>query len=238
VLSGSKGARAAAAGLVAVLAIAAAFVWRTPVDRTLYPPRPGEPALTVYVVNNGYHTDLVLPREALATRRGPAAAALSLVSPGPFVALGWGDRRFYIEHGVSPRRALDGLRALFWPANASAVKLAPLARSPDRIWRDGVTPLRISARGFEHMAARLDRTFELERGAPVVLPEPSEDGGRFFASRERFGALHLCNHWTAQLLNAAGLSTRPLLDVLPAGLIFDLEADGALVHGQSRQGAS
>jgi len=59
-------------------------------------------------------------------------------------------------------------------------------------------------------------------GAPTMSPIHRDPGEAFFASRERFSLLHLCNHWTAELLNAAGLPVTPVLDTLPAGLGVDL----------------
>jgi len=59
-------------------------------------------------------------------------------------------------------------------------------------------------------------------GAPVMAPIRRVKDEAFFASRERFSALHLCNHWTAELLHAAGLPVTPVLDALPIGLGLDL----------------
>ncbi len=218
----------ATVGVLGVLVTA--FLWRAPGDPVLYPPKPGEPQVTIWAIDNGFHTDLVVPRALIEARGGPSAQAARGVAPGPYLALGWGDRRFYVQQGLSFGRILDGARALLWPANPSAVKLAPLPASPDRIWRTGVKPIRLTPQGFEGLARRLDWTFTLRNGAPLELPTPSTDGGRFFESRERFGLLHLCNHWAAQLLNSAGLAMRPALDAAPAGVILDLEADGAVGH--------
>nr|WP_244627004.1 DUF2459 domain-containing protein [Microvirga tunisiensis] len=33
---------------------------------------------------------------------------------------------------------------------------------------------------------------------------------------------HVCNHWVADLLDAAGIRTTPGLAILPAGLLADL----------------
>ena len=48
-------------------------------------------------------------------------------------------------------------------------------------------------------------------------------GQGFFVSGEGFSLVHLCNHWEAELLHAAGLPTTPVLDTLPAGLVLDLK---------------
>ncbi len=204
-----------------------AMVIRKPGDAALYPPAPNTPVVSIYLIENGYHTSLVIPTARLIARGGPTAQALK-GSTAPFTEVGWGDARFYIQTGMSPFRAVDGLRALFAPNNASAVMFDTVRGPPDMVWGHGVSRVDLSAAGFERLAASIDRTFDLGRdGAPQRLP-----GGeaRFYKSVEHFHISHLCNHWAAERLNAAGLPIRPGLDVLPAGLIFDLETDGVRVH--------
>src|SRR5262249_5101418 len=106
-----------AAPIALLAALAVTLSWRTPGDPALRIARPAEQPVTVYLVDNGFHSNLVVAADRLRARGGPAAAALARLEPAPFTEIGWGDRRFYIETGASPRRALDGLRALFWPAN-------------------------------------------------------------------------------------------------------------------------
>ena len=61
-----------------------------------------------------------------------------------------------------------------------------------------------------------------------MLPVRRDPDEAFFASVERFSLVHLCNDWTAELLNAAGLPTTPVLDTLPAGLWLDLQLRAGL----------
>ena len=189
-------------------------------DARLYPPRPRE-AVTVYLVDNGFHTDIALPRAALGPLAGRAAAE---VTDRPWVMAGWGDARFFIEEGMSLDRAMDGLRSLFAPNNASAVRLDGLPVTPDRYYASGVRRVGLSRAGLAHLAARLDATLARDgAGRPVRLPGRGEPHVGFFKSGETFSLTHLCNHWTAELLNAAGLPVTPVLDTLPAGLILDLK---------------
>ncbi len=44
----------------------------------------------------------------------------------------------------------------------------------------------------------------------------------FYRGRGAFHVGRVCNRWTADLLDAAGLPTAPLAAILPAGLIADL----------------
>jgi len=213
--------------IVVLLALLAMFGVKKPADPALWPPPSAGERVTVYLVDNGYHANLVLPRARLLAHGGPSARVLATLPPGPWVAVGWGDERFYTESGMSPRRALDGLRALFAPNNPAVTMFEPLRASPERLWRTGVVRVEVSRAGFEAMAARIDASLKLSDGAPIPGPRGPEPDARFFKSAEHFSALKLCNHWAAGVLNAGGLPVRPVLDSWGSGLAFDLRT-GAL----------
>jgi uncharacterized protein (TIGR02117 family) len=192
-------------------------------DPALYPARDGEPRVTIYVVNNGFHTDLVAPAEALAATAGPAAEAAATLKPAPWVSFGWGDAKFYTQSGFTAARAADAFRALFGWKNPSVVMMEPLRASPDRLYRDGVMRLQLSRDGFARLVRRLDASYDSVGGHPEPKAVSGWGDARFFGSRERFSFLHLCNHWAGELLNAGGIATRPVLDTLAQGLTLDVE---------------
>ena len=211
-----------------LLGLTAVFGIRKEPDPALFPAR-GE-AVTVWIYDNGFHSNVIVERARLERLGGPAAAALAQVQPSPYVAIGWGDRRFFTESGMSFARAMDGLRALFAPNNPSVVMLEPVRARPDLLWSEGVTPLKLSPTGFERMIRRVDASMVLKDGRPVPGPEGPSPEARFFESRERFSIVKLCNHWTGAILNAAGAPTRPVMDTVGAGLAFDLRTWAATLE--------
>jgi uncharacterized protein (TIGR02117 family) len=212
------------AWLAVVLALITATFFPSPGDRRLFPARPGDPVVTVYVIDNGFHTNIAVPTEAIHAHGGLAGQALAQIKAEPWTQIGWGDARFYIESGASAARVLDGGRALFGPHNRSAVMFEPLAKPPPQLWSQGVASLTLSRAGLERMLARVDAALAPRDGKVVVLPAQGWGEARFFESGEAFSLMHLCNHWTASLLHAAGLPTRPVLDTLSAGVMADVRA--------------
>lgn len=219
-----RGFIALAAGLLTLMLL---FGVRQKGAPGLYPARPGEERIVVYVVDNGFHSSLVLGRDQLLDSGGAAAGALRSVPAAPWMQVGWGDAKFYVEHGASLRRGLDGLRALFVPNNPSIVLFEPVRDRPERIWRDGVTRLELSPAGYRALVVRIDRSFRLDGGKVVLARRQPFAPARAFDSVERFSLAHLCNHWAAEALRAAGVPNRPILDTLGAGLALDLRLSGA-----------
>lgn len=195
------------AGLVG--ALAALWTWTLPGEPGLGL-RPGETGVPVYLLDNGFHTDLVAPRAALTTLPGPLSDAVMSLEPGDWVLIGWGDAKFYVDQSPISARLPDGARAFFAPGNASVLMLRPETLAPDQAFLpEGRRLLRLSPAAFQAMRARIEASLDLSPGAPYVAATRPGDPVRFFASRETFSVLHLCNHWAGEVLNAAGLPVRP-----------------------------
>lgn len=89
------------------------------------------------------------------------------------------------------------------------------ADDPDgRYAQDARAAVALSPAAFDRLAGRIEASLDLSGGGPRVAAARPGDDARFFASRETFSILHLCNHWTAQVLNAGGVTIRPVRAIL------------------------
>lgn len=194
-----------------IAALAALWTWTLPGDPKLARLGPGETPVPVYILDNGFHSDLVLPRAALTAQPGPLADAVMSLAPGDWILVGWGDAKFYVDQRPIADRLPDGARAFFAPGNASVLMLRPEAQHPEQgFLPEGRRRLSLSPAAVAAMRTRIENSLDLSRGAPFVAATRPGDPVRFFASREPFSILHLCNHWLGEVLNAAGLSIHPL----------------------------
>lgn len=148
------------------------------------------------VLVNGWHSGLILPAEEL----GPLGPLLPHYADERYVSFGWGNRRFY----MSPHPTLfEGLAALFGSPSVVLVQGAPtlhalvsgakfrwLCADREEVWK---------------VDAYLSHALSLARGKPVRLGAGLGTDSAFYASGERYGALHTCNTWTADALESAGL---------------------------------
>jgi hypothetical protein len=192
-------------------AVAALWTLTRPGDPALYPAPRDEAGVSVHLLDNGFHTDLAVPRAALIEGGGPLAEATASLAPGDWVLVGWGDATFYVDQSPIPGRLADGARAFFKPGNASVVMLDPQASDPTRRFRaEDRQTLRLSRAGMAALRARVQASLATDgAGRPITAAARPGDDARFFESRETFWIGHLCNHWTAELLSAAGLPIRP-----------------------------
>ncbi|WP_295216677.1 DUF2459 domain-containing protein [uncultured Brevundimonas sp.] len=192
---------AALAGLVAAL-----LTWTRPgaEDRRATDP------VVIQVLDNGFHTDIAMPRAALERRGGSLAHAVQSLAPGDWILIGWGDAKFYVDQRPISDRLPDGARAFLHPGNRSVLMLAPRREDPRLAYGEDSAALSLSRARFERLAARVEASLDLSNGRPRIAALRPGDDARFFASRETFSILHLCNHWTAGVLNAGGVAIRPV----------------------------
>ncbi|MDP3803909.1 DUF2459 domain-containing protein [Brevundimonas sp.] len=204
--------------------VAAVWTWTAPGDPALWPAGADAAGVEVHLLDNGFHTDLAVPRRFLEARPGPLAEAVRSLAPGDWILIGWGDAKFYVDQSPMENRLPDGLRAFFRPGNASVIMLDPAQRDPRAAFAPGARrTLRLSGAGFEAMADHIQNSMELTDGRPRIAAARADDDARFFASREHFSIGHLCNHWSAGVLNAAGLPVRPVRSVTSAEVMAAID---------------
>jgi uncharacterized protein (TIGR02117 family) len=201
-------------------------------DAALWPPAPGAATVEIFVVSHGYHAGVVLPRRALAeegSRRGLAALGVLATRFADFerLEIGWGDEAFYRQvPTVGSVTAALALRALLRPGNPSVVHVVGVTGHPRTAFpHSDLVRLKLSPAGFARLADKLDASFARDGDGRVREPIGRGVYGTslFFHATGTFHLFHVCNHWTADLLDAAGVPTAPVVATLPAGLLLDLE---------------
>jgi uncharacterized protein (TIGR02117 family) len=226
----------AIAALLFVVATIATARWG---DRNLWPPGPDAPTTDVFVVSHGYHAGIVVPLPALldqASRRGLSALGYIGTRFADFdrLEIGWGDEAFYRDVStVESLTIVVAMRALFRPGNPSVLHVVGVNGDPRAMFANSnLVRVDVSGAGFARLADMLDATFARRQGG--LLPEELGPGlygmSLFFRANGTFHLFRVCNHWIADLLDAAGVPTAPLLATLPSGLLLDLKWRSGLVR--------
>ncbi len=217
-----------AALLIAAFTLAAVLDMRAG-NSALFPVKPGDRGIPVYVVSHGYHSGLVLRREDLdraaeAQKLPVMKEVLTRFQAFDHLEFGWGDEGFY--HSVRTLGDLqltEALRALFLPNNPSVMHVVGLYESPREAFPSAdIIFTFVSEAGFSHLTAALDQSFARDGDHAEEMGAGLYGPSLFYRATGTFNLFNVCNHWVAHLLDAAGLPTNPLLSTLPKGLFFDL----------------
>ena len=181
-------------------------------DRALFPSDDPD-AVPVYLVSNGFHSGLVLPRpiaSAVALRRSTKAVGAVLIRFAHYdwVEAGWGDDRFYRD--VPTAASFDwrlALRALFRPGNASVLHIVGIEGDPRGVFTGSdLVQVRLSPEGFARLIEGFDHTVARDAaGEPEELGPGLYGPSLFYRATGTFSLFNLCNHWTARMLGLAGV---------------------------------
>jgi uncharacterized protein (TIGR02117 family) len=222
--------------IFAIVLIEAVALTKRPGDPKLYPPPAGAPGVEVFVVSHGYHAGIVVPRArtadvARANLDRNLHAVATRFAAYSWLEVGWGDEGFYTSVPTMDSLTIPmALRALFRPGNPSVVHVVGLAEHPRTIFpTSDIVRLQLSEAGFARLMDRLDATFAAGEDDGTVDPlGPGLYGpSLFYRAVGTFHLFNVCNHWIANVLDAAGVPTAPLLATLPFGLLFDLKRRAA-----------
>jgi uncharacterized protein (TIGR02117 family) len=174
----------------------------------------GEP-VTVHVVRHGWHSGLVIPRDAVPPEAWPAPASFRAAR---FLEVGWGDRAFYQSPDAGIRLALGASLA----SEGSVLHAAGLDRPPaERFPRATITPVVLSARGAGALVRFVSGAYALDAaGRPIDLGPGLYPGSRFYAAAGRYSLLYTCNTWIAEALQAGGCPITPAWAFTAGALAF------------------
>jgi uncharacterized protein (TIGR02117 family) len=194
---------AAAFITIALLYFAAAFAgaliprnadWQEPDD-----------GVTFYVWDNGIHVDLVVPARAAGVdlhRLVPPDHAEGSVTGSDWVALGWGQREFYLETpSWGDLTVRNALRAVV--GGDSLMRVSHYTARPRH---DGIREIRIDDQGYRRMIAFAASSFERAGGEPVLVEGGAhQPRDAFYEARGGYNGFRTSNQWTADALAEGGV---------------------------------
>ena len=154
-----------------------------------------EPMRSLYVVNHGWHSGIVVERAELLQKRPGLGPDLGQAR---YVEIGWGEEDFYQAKETT---AFMALSAVLW-LNPSVLQVVPFDELPRRYFAQSeIREVRTDQAGYDatlgFIAESFKRTPGLDRLGPSLYGE-----GWFYRGRESFYLFNTCNRWTARALEA------------------------------------
>lgn len=181
-----------------------------PINRGYTLPAAGA-RVVLYVRNNEIHTDIVMPVVDEGTgvdwrKLFPPEDCLGDVSGAEYVAVGWGNRGFFIEIERWADLKVSTLLAAIFPSE-SVLHVEYLDQSGVEA---GMRKIAVSRENYLKLAefvrssvGRVD-----ERGMAQLATETSyNDSDRFYMATGSYHAFNTCNQWTGRGLARAGAPT-------------------------------
>jgi uncharacterized protein (TIGR02117 family) len=182
------------------------------------PPYPvtdaGPSAVTIYVIDRGWHTDVGVPAEEMNGSLAPLREAFPGVR---YLVFGFGDREYLLARHTN---FADMIRALF--PGPGAILVTALRTSPSEAFgSSNVIALGVSRTGMDRISNFLSSNLETDKNGELhPLAGGPYPGSVFYASATTYDATYTCNTWTAEALEIGGLEVNAS-GVLFAGQVMD-----------------
>jgi len=184
--------------LVATILITTSCLSRDANPRT---PSAGEPATTLWIVDHGWHTSIVVRRADVDRARWPE---LDDFTGATLVEVAWGDREFYMA--TSPTSGL-AIKAAIVTSGSVLHVVGLTAAVTDSFSASEIVAIRLSRPGFDALADFVHAEYQRDPDdAPLRLGRSLYGSGWFYAARSRYSLFNTCNTWVVRALGAAGLA--------------------------------
>jgi hypothetical protein len=199
-------------------------------------PSPAAGEVTVYVTSSPIHSDIIIPRSAFANASPLMRKVVANAKGGPWIIFGWGPYWFGLETKGGPYhdQPILGINSIFTtviPQQSSRLRVAALDEPGPAPLEGSMVMLavRVSSEGLQRSIQRIAATIETTPdGAPVLgQQDGAAPGVTIYRSREVYHAVHNCNHWVSEVLEAGGVHDGVAIDLVPESLYLALRAAGA-----------
>lgn len=177
-----------------------------------YPPLSEQDKQSVYLVDHGWHTGIVVPANAL----NAVLPFLARDFPNArFYEVGWGDYDFYQAEENTLGLALQ---ALIWPGDG-VLHIAGFSIAPERYFYGGeVLALSLSNEAMTKLQHFIRDAFVLP-GQGNRLREGLYGDSHFYSAKGTFHLFNTCNSWVAEGLDRAGVPISTFLTITSGNVL-------------------
>jgi uncharacterized protein (TIGR02117 family) len=163
------------------------------------PPRlTDQKSAVIYVIKRNWHVDIGFATADLQ----PPLASLRTDFPGVrYLLFGFGDRHYLLDRD----RGFSGALAALWPGAGLMLVTGLTATAQTAFGDNNVIEIRVSSAQTRELQQFVWRSLTRDGGGVTPLHLGPYQGSLYYAASQRYSALHTCNTWAAQALQAAGI---------------------------------
>ena len=158
---------------------------------------PAPPGLVVWVVDYGWHTEVVVPAAQVWP---PLGLFRTLFPTASTLSFGFGKQSFM----TLAHPGFTDLLAGTVPGPAT-VRVIPLPADPADLYASPVIRVPLTAAEWASLSAFLWRSFAHAPDGSLIPVAAEDPAGRFFAAAAGYSLAYTCNAWTIDALHQSGL---------------------------------
>lgn len=163
--------------------------------------------IPIYLYTNGVHTDIVMPvqNEYMDwSKKIPFENTLSQKSDFQYIAIGWGDKGFYLETPTwADLKASTAIKAAFWMSE-SAMHCTYYDKMTEG---DDCQKIMLSPQQYKDLVTFIDQSFDQDENGQYQFIKTDAVYGKtdaFYDAKGSYSFTKTCNTWANDALKAAG----------------------------------
>ena len=180
----------------------------------------------VFVISNAVHADLVMPirHETIDWReRFPAECFVGNTDVATHVAIGWGDKGFFLETPTwADLKFSTAAHALLWPSESCM----HVVLTGKQYMGEDARSIVMSTDEYQRLVDFIQESFRVDdSGANIQIEGYSyAKNDAFFEAFGSYSCVNTCNTWVGRAMQSAGIRT-PWLTHLPKTVFLYLPQD-------------
>jgi hypothetical protein len=180
----------------------------------------------IYVVKRKWHVDIGFA----ATDLLPPLASLRADFPAAgYLLFGFGDRHYLLAQD----RGFGGMLAALWPGPGLMLVTGLTTTTQAAFGNDNVIEIPVTAAQARNAQAFVWQSLAAENGAVKPLQPGPYDASLYYAASQGYSALHTCNTWATQTLQAANLPVHSFAVALAGQIWMQARRIGPRQHVDS-----
>ena len=183
-----------------------------------------ETTVPIYLVNQGWHTDLVVPQSEIPTGVWPESQDFPEMD---YLAIGWGEQDYY---PTSDKGVWMTLKAGLFPTG-SVLNVVGFTGAITRHYPLGeIIKLQPSRTAFENLCRFIDKSYRRTGSRTPAITTHDYLNSKFYPARGTFHLFRTCNAWTASALRATGYPIGRFSALFSSTLLWQAQRCGVMLH--------
>lgn len=161
--------------------------------------------VSIYILTNGVHTDIVLPLKNEHfdwSKQVNPADTKSKDTSFNYVAMGWGDKGFYLETPTWADLKVSTALKATTGISTSAMHVTFYKNMKENV---SCKKIQISSENYNKLIAYLNKSFQTQSGKFLKIETDAVYGKTdvFYEANGSYSLFYTCNSWANQALKAA-----------------------------------